>query len=76
MEGQEPQKESKNERFKRIVTYRTNKILDGLRLLGNCSNKVTYSYSDDEVKKIFDRVEEEVKQVKNLFITKKEKFEL
>ena len=45
--------ESKHDRFIRIAETRTNKIIDMIRLLGNCSNTATYEYSEDDVKKIF-----------------------
>ena len=37
--------ETKNDRFVRIAEARTNKIIDMIRLLGNCSNKASYDYS-------------------------------
>lgn len=69
---------SKNERFKRIASARTNKILDQIRLLGNCSNKNNYSYTEEEVKKIFAAIEQELKATKARFNSSKEKgkFEL
>ena len=57
----------KQERFNRIATNRTNKILDMLRLLGNCSNTSNYSYSEEQVKKIFLAIENEVKEQKSKF---------
>ena len=45
--------ESKEERFVRIAEARTNKIIDMIRLLGNCSNKTNYDYTTADVKKIF-----------------------
>lgn len=39
--------ESKKEKFIRIAEARTNKIIDMIRLLGNCSNTSTYDYSKD-----------------------------
>jgi bifunctional pyridoxal-dependent enzyme with beta-cystathionase and maltose regulon repressor activities len=59
--------ESKQERFKRIATGRANRVLDDLRLLGNCSNTSAYAYSEQQVKKIFNTIEEELKIVKMLF---------
>ena len=55
-----------------------NKILDMLKLLGNCSNTGNYEYSENDVKKIFNAIEAEVKASKAKFIksTKKNKFEL
>lgn len=70
--------ETRQQRFKRIAGARTNKILDMLKLLGNCSNTGNYEYSDNDVKKIFNAIESEVKASKAKFIksTKKNKFEL
>ena len=39
------QKETKKERFDRISEARKIKILDGIRLLENCSNKSNYEYT-------------------------------
>ena len=70
--------ETRRKRFKRIAGARTNKILDMLKLLGNCSNTGNYEYSENDVKKIFNAIEAEVKASKAKFIksTKKNKFEL
>ena len=59
--------ETKEERFVRIAEARTNKIIDMIRLLGNCSNKGNYSYSEEEVKKIFNAIEAELKVAKGKF---------
>ena len=57
-------KETKHERFQRIATNRTNRIIDQLRLLGNCSNRSNYEYTDAEVKKIFSAIESEIRTQK------------
>ena len=54
----------KAERFKRVAENRTNKIIDQIRLLGNCANKSNYEYSDDDIKKIFSAIETELRQTK------------
>lgn len=59
--------ENPEERFKRIAGRRTKLILEYLRLLGNCSNSDAYSYSEEEVDKIFSAIERELKRVKALF---------
>lgn len=59
--------ESKKEKFVRIAEARTNKIIDMIRLLGNCSNTSTYDYSKDDVKKIFSAIESELKIAKAKF---------
>ena len=68
----------RKERFNKVATGRTNKILETLRLLGNCANQVNYSYTDEEIKKIFSAIENEVKETKIKFNTKtsREKFKL
>ena len=69
--------ETRQERFRRVATRRTNKILDQLRVLGNCCNKSSYSYTDDDVQKIFSAIERELRFVKAKFNTnKKTKFSL
>jgi len=61
--------ETKRERFVRIAEARTNKIIDMLRLLGNCSNKGNYDYSEADVQKIFGTIERELKAAKIKFTT-------
>lgn len=61
--------ESKRDCFVRIAEARTNKIIDMLRLLGNCSNTTTYEYTKEDVKKIFVAIDEELKATKMKFDT-------
>jgi len=68
--------ESKSEKFKRIVTRRTNEIIEKIRILGNCSNKSTYEYTDEEVNKIFKSIDQELSLAKMKFSNKKKKFTL
>jgi len=71
------QNETKEQKFRRIASARANRILDDLRLLGNCSNKSAYSYSDAEVNKIFSIIEKEMKRVRLMFENnKRRKIEL
>lgn len=68
----------KADRFKRVAENRTNKIIDQIRLLGNCSNRSNYEYSEEDVKKIFSAIESELKETKLKYQTKakNKKFEL
>lgn len=68
--------ETKEEKFKRIASARTLRILDDMRLLGNCANTSTYTYAQDDLNKIFSTIEKELKRVKMLFVEPKVKFEL
>ena len=50
-----------------------------LRLLGNCSSKANYEYTDDDIRKIFSTIDKEVKNTKNRFLGidgKEERFTL
>lgn len=59
--------ENKSDRFKRLATTRTNAVLKKLHVLGNCSNKSAYSYSAQDIDKIFIAIEKEVKKTKARF---------
>ena len=52
--------ETKRERFVRIAEARTNKAIDMIRLIGNCSNKSNYDYTEKDVNKIFDTLKREL----------------
>ena len=46
------EKESKVELFLRLATPRIEKVLKSLRILGNCSNRSNYEYTDEQVDKM------------------------
>ena len=64
-------KESKESRFKRIVEARVNKITAMLRLLGNCSFKGNYEYSDEQVEKVFQKLQRELTKTYSVNYTEK-----
>lgn len=59
--------ESKREKFVRIAEARTNKILNMVDLLGNCSNPSIYEYSQSDVNQIFSAIENAIKDAKKKF---------
>ncbi len=59
--------ESKEDKFKRIAASRTNNVLEKLRLLGNMSNRRLYSYSREDITKIFNAIEKQLKETKSRF---------
>lgn len=67
------EKEDKHEKFKRIATKRVNELLNKLEVLGNCSNKSNYSYTDEDIQKIFRAIDNKVKETKSKFKTKRDK---
>lgn len=68
----------KKERFKRVAESRTNRIIDQIRLLGNCANRSNYEYSEEDIRKIFNAIEGELRVTKQKFQAKTEskKFKL
>ena len=63
--------ESPTERFRRLASKRTNTVLDKIRILGNCANRGMYSYTDEEVQKIFGIIEKELKDTRSKFTPKR-----
>lgn len=71
--------ETKRDKFIRIAEARTNKIIDMVQLLGNCSNRAAYDYTEKDVSDIFATIEREVKLAKQKFTAagdKQTKFKL
>ena len=68
--------ESRSEKFKRVASKRTIELLEKIRILGNCSNKSTYEYTDEDVIKIFKSLEKQLETMKARFSNKKNKFTL
>ena len=66
-------KESREEKFRRIASRRVQKILDNIRLLKNCSSKSSYSYTDEQVSKIFRSINSELDSAKEAFKRNKQK---
>lgn len=59
--------ETKKQRFQRLAEKRTNDVLERLRILGNCANRGQYEYTTEEIRKIFNTIEKEVKLIKLKF---------
>lgn len=60
-------KETNRERFIRIAEARTQKIIDMVELLGNCSNRYSYEYTQNDVDKMFNAIEKAIKMNKAKF---------
>jgi len=61
----------KADRFQRLAYKRKDEILEKLRILGNCSVKSSYEYTEEEVEKIFNEILEQVYKTKIKFGTGK-----
>ncbi len=57
----------KLEKFERLAEKRMNAALDKIRLVGNLSNRVTYSYTDEHVRQIITTLEQEIERLKQRF---------
>lgn len=54
-------KSTRRERFENVAARRTQKILEFLDSLGNCSNRNNYEYNENDVKKIFSAIKDKIK---------------
>ena len=59
--------ETKREKFVRLAEARTNKIINMIQLLGNCSNQSLYEYSQKDVNKIFNTIQTELDEAKKRY---------
>ena len=55
------------QRFVRLAEVRTTKALKLIRLIGNLSNRSNYSYSPEQVTKIFKALRTELKDAEDRF---------
>ena len=60
-------KETKRDKFVRMAEARTIKIISMIRLLGNCSNRMAYEYSEKDVSKIFGAIDSALSDAKRRF---------
>jgi len=65
--------ESRQDKFKRLAIQRTNAVLEKLRLLGNLSNRANYDYSDEEISKIFNAIDSQLRSLRARFTVGKRK---
>lgn len=61
------EQETKRDKFVRLAEARTNKIIDMIQLLGNCSNTGAYDFTQQDVDKIFTAIEVELREAKKKF---------
>lgn len=68
--------ETRRKRFKRLANLRVNRILKDLQLLGNLSNRSHYDYTEEEVKRIFRAIDEQLKGSKIRFKKRRMNFKI
>ena len=72
MQGEQ---DERRDRFLRVAERRTREILHKLRLLGNCSNKSAYSYTEEEVEQIFTAIQDQLDAARARFEPSKREIE-
>lgn len=60
----------KKEKFRELAEKRVNNAIKNIQLIGNLSNTSAYSYTEDEVKKIFKILKEELSIAETKFKAK------
>lgn len=58
---------TKKEAFLRLAKSRLERVNEALDVLGNCSNRSAYEYTEEEVVVIFDEINAKVREVKSKF---------
>jgi hypothetical protein len=61
------QKETKQQRFKRVAEKRVQNILNGIGSLSQCANRRIYAWDDTQLKKIWDAIDHELALCKERF---------
>lgn len=72
-EGTEASNSEKSAKFVELAGKRVTNVLDALRILGNLSNTSTYVYTNEQVEKIFGRIQADLDEVKEKFKPKEKK---
>jgi hypothetical protein len=57
----------KRKKFEDIAVRRVNRVIKEIRLIGNLSNRSSYEYSDEDVRKIVKALQRELDAVKARF---------
>jgi len=59
--------EVKHARFVKVVEKRMEVLINDFFKLGNCASKVSYDYTDEEVKLIFEELDRQIDYLKDRF---------
>lgn len=59
--------ETKRDAFVRLAERRTNAVIKKLQILSNCSNPYAYEYTEEDVRKMFSAIEEELRTARAKF---------
>lgn len=65
--AREKDKRDPQAKFLELANKRVNKAIKAIRLIGNLSNKATYTYNDEQAKKIIRALQKELDNMKSKF---------
>ena len=65
----------RRETFLRLAEKRTNAVLERIRILSNCSNPYAYEYNEEDVRRMFAAIEEELRTARAKFQPRRRKRE-
>ena len=65
--------EDKSQRFVRVAEKRVQNVLDSIRRLSQCSNRRMYEWENEQLKKIWNAIDEELKNCKESYKTDRAK---
>jgi len=66
-------REDDREKFVKLAQARVNKAIKAIDLIGNLSNRSNYSYTDEDVSRIFKALNDEIGACKKRFEISKKK---
>lgn len=59
--------------FLRLAEARTNAVIDRIRVLSNCSNPYAYEYYEEDIRRIFQAIDAELRTARARFDKKQKK---
>jgi len=60
-------KSERRKRFEKVAGNRVHKILEGMRLLGNCANRNNYEYTKEDIEYMFDEIRKTIRDTQVRF---------
>ena len=69
-------RESKAERFSRLVNARVNRATQDLRSIGNLANRASYEFTPEQAKKIVAHLRRELKSLERKFAGQNQKHQV
>ena len=57
----------RRERFEKVASNRVQKVIDYLKLIGNCANKNNYEYTEKDIELMFKEINRTLKETRILY---------